>query len=192
MKGKITLMLFFTTVLVFLYQMKTGDLRGVTSTDLHYENFITYAFFHSSSTHLSFNLIALLSFGYYLEERIGAKKFLILFFVTTIFAGVVYVLIYPSSSTPCVGLSGFVFGILGASLVIYKGEYKNYFLLIALGYVIFTVFLIYVDLVGEIAHAVHLGGLLMGSVLEICYEKRREGYFLMGSTLLATTYLVVT
>ncbi|OQX50437.1 MAG: hypothetical protein B5M53_12560 [Candidatus Cloacimonas sp. 4484_209] len=148
MKGKFTLLLFSVTFLVFIYQIKTGVLIGLNPSDLHYEDFIIYAFFHSSSTHFAFNLAALLFLGYYLEEKIGTDKFIVLFFITTIFAGIVYVLIYPSADRLCVGLSGFIFGIVGGNIVAYKEKYRNYFLLSALFYISFTVFLIYFDIVG--------------------------------------------
>ena len=191
MKGKFTLLLFSVTFLVFIYQIKTGVLAGLTPSNLYYMDFIVYAFFHSSSIHLALNLLALLFFGYYLEEKIGTEKFIILFFMTTIFAGIVYILIYPSSDTPCVGLSGFIFGTVGGNLIVYREKYKNYFILFALFYILFTFFLIYFDLVGNIAHAAHLGGFLMGSLLEMCYEKRKEGYVLMGLTIISTAYLVI-
>ena len=190
MKGKFTLLLFSVTFLVFIYQIKTGVLIGLNPSDLHYKDFIIYAFFHSSSAHLAFNLAALLFLGYYLEEKIGTKKFIVLFFITTIFAGIVYILIYPSADRLCVGLSGFIFGVAGGNIVAYKERYKNYFLLSALFYISFTVFLIYFDIVGNIAHAAHLGGFLIGAVLEMCYEKRKEGHVLMFLTLVSTMYLV--
>ncbi|MEA1993470.1 MAG: rhomboid family intramembrane serine protease [Euryarchaeota archaeon] len=191
MKGKFTLSLFIITVLVFVYQVRTGALMGLIPSELHPSELVGYAFFHSSSTHLTLNLLALLFFGYHLEEKIGTEKMILLFFITTIFAGIVYVLIYPHSETACVGLSGFIFGTISANLVVYKGKHKNYLLLSAFFYILLTVFLIYVDTVGKIAHAAHLGGFLMGSVMELCYEKRKEGYILILMTILSTAYLVI-
>ena len=190
MKGKVTLTFFTVTFFVFLYQLQTGVLVGVTPSDLHLVDFALYAFFHSSSTHLAFNLAALLFFGYMLEEKVGSEKLLVLFVTTMIFAGIVYTVIYPFSARACVGLSGVVFGVIGGNLVLYKGKYKNYFLLSTLSYMGVTVFLIYIDLVGTIAHAAHLGGFLMGALLILCYEKRSEGYLLMGLTIGSTAYLV--
>jgi len=190
MKGKFTLFLFSTAILVFIYQIKTGTLIGLNPSYFSYEDFILYAFFHSSSTHLTFNLLALLLFGYYFEEKIGTERYMVFFFMATIFSGIVYILIYPTTDTPCVGLSGFIFGVIGGDLVLYHGKYKNYLILISLFYVCFTVFLIYYNLVGNIAHAAHLGGFLMGTLLEMCYEKRTEGYILFLITLISTAYLV--
>ena len=190
MKGKFTLFLFLTAILVFIYQIKTGTLIGLNPSYFSYEDFILYAFFHSSSTHLAFNLLALLFFGYYFEEKVGTERYAVFFFITTVFSAIVYILIYPTTDTPCVGLSGFIFGVIGGDLVLYQGKYKNYLILISLFYVCFTVFLIYYNLVGNIAHAAHLGGFLIGTLLEMCYEKRTEGYILFLITLISTAYLV--
>jgi membrane associated rhomboid family serine protease len=190
MKGLVTLFLFAVAFGVFLYQLTTGVLIGLNPTEIHLMDFIAYTFFHSSSAHLACNLAALLFFGHILEEKIGSERFFLLFLVTTIFAGITYVLIYPFSTTPCVGLSGFVFGCIGGNLIAYKGKYKDYFILFVFFYLVFTFFLIYTDSVGNIAHAAHLGGFLMGAVLGLCYEKRREGYILMAATICSTIYLV--
>jgi elongation factor G len=50
---------------------------------------------------------------------------MILFFITTIFAGIAYILIYPSTDKVCIGLSGFIFGTMGGCLAAYKGKYKK-------------------------------------------------------------------
>ena len=46
--------------------------------------FLTAIFLHGSITHLIFNLFALIMFGLILEQVIGSKKFLIVFFISGI------------------------------------------------------------------------------------------------------------
>ena len=76
--------------------------------------FVSAIFLHSSITHLIYNLFALLLFGGLLEKLIGSKRFLVLFFLSGIIANLVSVWFYPSS----LGVSGAVYGILGALAVL--------------------------------------------------------------------------
>ncbi|UCD07037.1 MAG: rhomboid family intramembrane serine protease, partial [Candidatus Aenigmatarchaeota archaeon] len=71
--------------------------------------FVTHIFLHGSFMHLAFNLFALLLFGSILENIVGSKNFLIIFFVAGIVSGFADVLFYPAA----VGASGAIFGILG-------------------------------------------------------------------------------
>lgn len=76
--------------------------------------FVTAVFLHGSLSHLVFNLFALALFGSILENYIGGKKFLLVFFVTGILANLVSVNFYNSS----LGASGAIFGIIGALVIV--------------------------------------------------------------------------
>ena len=78
--------------------------------DGEFWRFLSAIFLHGSITHLIYNLFALLFFGGLLEKLIGSKRFLILFFISGIFANLISVWFYSSS----LGASGAVYGILGA------------------------------------------------------------------------------
>jgi membrane associated rhomboid family serine protease len=76
--------------------------------------FLTAIFLHGGFAHLLANLFALALFGTILEGSIGSRKFLIVFFVSGIFANLIAVWFYPSS----LGASGAIYGILGALVII--------------------------------------------------------------------------
>ena len=76
--------------------------------------FLTAIFLHGDLTHLIYNMFALALFGSILESLIGSRKFLILFFVTGIFANIVAVNFYPSS----LGASGAIFGVIGSLIIV--------------------------------------------------------------------------
>lgn len=71
--------------------------------------FVTSIFLHASIEHILLNLFALILFGLILEKLIGSNKFLIVYFVSGIFANLIAVNFYSSS----LGASGAIFGILG-------------------------------------------------------------------------------
>jgi len=71
--------------------------------------FVSAIFLHGSLPHLLYNLLALALFGSILEKVIGGKKFLLVFFLSGIFANLIAVNFYSAS----LGASGAVYGILG-------------------------------------------------------------------------------
>ena len=100
-------------IVVFLFQ---SIFYGFTDIFILNENsfaqiwrFLTSIFLHGSLPHLLYNLLALALFGSILEKFIGGKKFLLVFFLSGIFANLIAVNFYSAS----LGASGAVYGILG-------------------------------------------------------------------------------
>lgn len=75
--------------------------------------FVTYAFLHGGFLHLIGNMIAVLALGGIVVARIGQKGFLLLYALTAIGGGAGFAIL-SSSTTPMVGASGAVFGLIGA------------------------------------------------------------------------------
>jgi len=78
---------------------------------------VTYMFLHAGLWHILFNMLALFFFGPRLEQRLGGRHFLGLYFasgVTGAVLSIVNALVNPvvSPFTPIVGASGAVFGVL--------------------------------------------------------------------------------
>jgi membrane associated rhomboid family serine protease len=70
---------------------------------------LTYMFAHADTTHIFFNMISLVFFGPRVESRLGAGRFVGLYFVAGLSAAVVSILFSPMS--PIVGASGATFGV---------------------------------------------------------------------------------
>jgi membrane associated rhomboid family serine protease len=91
-------------------------LFGLTPFDVTHHFWVwqlaTYLFLHGGWMHIIFNLFALWMFGYDLEQAWGPRRFLFYFFLTGIGAGVLSVLLQPSSFVSTIGNSGAVYGIL--------------------------------------------------------------------------------
>jgi membrane associated rhomboid family serine protease len=137
---------------------------------------ITTMFLHGSASHLFFNMVALYFFGSVLEDEIGRKKFLAIYFLSGLAGSVIYGL---TSATPAVGASGAIFGVMGASMFCHpKKLIKLYILPLPLGLVAILFILAQVTLaavplhVSGIAYTAHIGGLVMGSILMFYMEPK--------------------
>ena len=75
---------------------------------------ISSMFLHGSITHLLFNMIGLYFFGPILEQRIGTKRFLMIYFGTGLLAGISASFFYPAA----LGASGAVMGVLGVLIIL--------------------------------------------------------------------------
>ena len=113
-----------------------------TSPFFHWWQPVTHMFMHGGVWHLFFNMYTLYFFGRVLEERWGAKKFLIFYFVTGLGAALVHTgvewlqmnhwmnqvaegsmaaqsRIYALKMTPTVGASGAIYGVLMGFAMLY-------------------------------------------------------------------------
>ena len=61
-----------------------------TSENFHWWQYVTYMFMHGGFAHLFFNMYALWLFGTMVEQTLGTKRFLILYFVTGIGAALLH------------------------------------------------------------------------------------------------------
>lgn len=139
--------------------------------------FVTSMFLHGGVGHLVLNLFAFLLFGSILEKFIGWKKFLLVFFVSGIFANLFSVNFYFSS----LGASGAIFGVIGALIIIRPGLPIWAF---GLPMPIFVAGLLWIgaDLIGAFGffsgnslsntgNLAHLSGMLVGFVFGWVYRK---------------------
>lgn len=71
---------------------------------------VTYMFLHGSVTHVLFNMLGLYFFGSRVEERLGSRRFLTLYFVSGV-AGALCSLVFARHSA-VIGASAAVFGVM--------------------------------------------------------------------------------
>ena len=84
-----------------------------------YATLLTSMFLHGSWMHVLGNMLYLWIFGNNVEDVMGHGKFLIFYLSCGIFAALSHALIDPVSTTPMVGASGAISGILGAYLLLF-------------------------------------------------------------------------
>lgn len=142
---------------------------------------LTSIFMHADFSHLLFNMIALFMFGNYLESRISEKQFLIIFIISGLLGNLAYYLTYPLGTTPALGASGAVYGIMGMLAILYPGLVVYYFGVFPIP-MIFAAFLWFamefsgMFIPSNIAHQAHLAGLVFGMIYGLYVRKTKRKF----------------
>ncbi|MDI6885759.1 MAG: rhomboid family intramembrane serine protease [archaeon] len=125
---------------------------------------ITHIFLHGSFEHFFLNMLFFLFFGPVLERKIGSSKFLLIFFLSGIFAGIGWSF---TSVNPALGASGALSGIFATLAVLMPRMRIYFFFLIPMEiWMVLVLFAIYdfvmIGSADMIAHTAHLSGLFFG------------------------------
>jgi membrane associated rhomboid family serine protease len=91
-------------------------------------NYFLGMFTHSSVSHLVGNMLTLLAFGIYVEAKIGVLGMTISYFLTGFISFYVYVNFFADKSTPLMGASGAICGIMGMFYVSFFRHYLKFWL----------------------------------------------------------------
>ncbi len=184
--------LLFANIAVFLLQMLAPALNDtlvrffglvprLAFNHLFIWQFVSYMFLHGGFSHIFFNMFALWMFGVELERLWGTREFLKYYFLTGIFAGLSTALFSWGSIIPTIGASGAIYGILAAYALFFPDRYvymyflfpiKMKYLALILGLLEF--FAAYHQAQSGIAHAAHLGGMVVG-FFYLRYKYRQYG-----------------
>ncbi len=133
---------------------------------------ITHIFLHGSFEHFFFNMLFFVFFAPVLERKIGSSRFLLIFFISGIVAGLGWSL---TSVSPAVGASGALMGVF-ATLAVLMPRMKIYlFFFLPLEMWITVILFALIDflMIGSgdmIAHTAHLSGLLFGLLAGMCLK----------------------
>ena len=75
---------------------------------------LTYAFLHEGFLHIFLNMFALFMFGTPIESYLGARRFILFYFVCVLTAGLTQqtVAMFQHADSPTLGASGGIFGLL--------------------------------------------------------------------------------
>lgn len=133
--------------------------------------FLTYGFLHGGFMHLLVNMITLWTIGCLVVDRVGQRRFVLLYGATVVGGGLGYAIL-AQGLTPMVGASGAIFGIIGGLL---SWSYVDLFamkerlwpvarailLLIALNLVLWWA------MNGHLAWETHLGGFVFGWIFAL-------------------------
>ncbi len=164
-------------VIVFILQIAIPgltDALALTSADILVRPWmlVTAIFAHGSPSHLLYNMFALALFGSILENIIGGRRWLILFFISGILAGIVASMFYPAS----LGASGAIFGLLGA-LAVLRPRMTVWVVSVPMPMIVAAGVWVAIDMLGMfapsgIANAAHIAGLAAGVVAGLFLMKR--------------------
>ncbi len=134
----VTVLLISTNVAIFIYQISLGaeidkfiGRYAVVPAELyrailnpiagasHFPTLITSLFLHGGLFHLLGNMLYLWVFGSSVESRFGHLRFFLFYIVTGIIATLTHFFFYVDSTTPLIGASGAIAGVLGAYFFLY-------------------------------------------------------------------------
>jgi len=162
----------------------------------------TSMFVHGGFAHIIGNMIIFFFLGMAFEQRIGAKKFLIIYLITGVCGALTHSLLNIGSAITLIGASGAIFGIMGAFAFSYPRD--EVVMPIPLGIimvlrrikVIYAVLLfaaletviVIFDVQDNTAHFAHLGGLISGFVLAAILIGRKKTHTEKGQTIYYDSY----
>lgn len=84
-----------------------------------YLTLATSMFLHGGIGHIIGNMWFLWLFGDNIEDAMGHFRFLVFYLICGIAAGIVHVLLDPGSTTPTIGASGAISGVLGGYIILF-------------------------------------------------------------------------
>ena len=146
----------------------------------------TSMFVHSDFLHILGNMFVFFFMGVAFEQRVGPKKFLLIYLVTGVCGALTHSLLNIGSTIPLIGASGAIFGILGAFAYAYPRDEIvmpvpigiMFIMRIKVIYatIIFAVFetiIVMFSVQDSTAHFAHFGGLASGVVLAAILLRNR-------------------
>jgi len=172
-------------IVYFIEQTAPGLIRPLVFVPrevfTHPWTLVTYMFVHDPRgfTHILFNMLGLYFFGSRVEERLGARRFLTLYFVSGICGAILTFFLAPNSSV--IGASGAVFGVMLAFARFWPTAQILFFFILPLearfAVIIMACMALYSGAHGSqsgVADFAHLGG-FAGGYLYLKWLERREG-----------------
>jgi membrane associated rhomboid family serine protease len=183
--------LLFANIGVFFLQ---NTVRWVTAAFIFVPNdilrtpwtIVTYMFLHAGMMHLVFNMLGLFFFGPRVEERLGSRSFLTLYFLSGISGALVSFITSPGAAV--LGASAAVFGVMLAFAWFWPDMPIHIWGIIPIParmlVIITTVLSLWSGLGGvrsNVAHFAHLGG-YAGAFLYLKWLDRKRGQFRKRAT----------
>jgi len=108
--------------------------------------------------HVSGNLVFLVVFGTVVERAIGSARFLVLYTAAGLAGAALHILVDPSSTTPLVGCSGALFGLLALA-----GVMRPRLLGFVIAFVAVNIWFALADAGGNVSFGAHIGGFSVGA-----------------------------
>jgi Uncharacterized membrane protein (homolog of Drosophila rhomboid) len=161
---------------------------------------LTSTFMHGGLLHLGGNIWFLWIFGDNIEEKFGKIKYLGIYLMWGIAAGLIHILGDPASAIPAVGASGAISGVLGAYLMIFPRAKIQTFMMLGFFWRMMHIqarwflpfWLVFQNLLpffvggfgiagGGVAYLAHIGGFAVGLATGYIYKKTHSSDFTYGT-----------
>ncbi len=146
----------------------------------------TSMFVHSDFLHILGNMFVFFFMGIAFEQRIGPKKFLLIYLITGVCGALTHSLLNIDSVIPLIGASGAIFGILGAFAYAYPRDeivmpvpigimfiMRIKVIYATILFAVFETIIVMFSVEDSTAHFAHLGGLASGVILAAILLRNR-------------------
>ncbi len=201
----VTYALIAANVAVFLYQLQFAGSAAAQDEFLRhwalspavvtnggpYHGLISHMFLHASLMHMAGNMLFLWIFGDNLEDQMGHAGFLAFYLASGLAAAGAQILPDPSSTTPMVGASGAIAGVMGGYLLLFPKARVDILVIFIIFFRVFSLpawvmlglwFALQVigglgtpTEAGGVAYWAHAGGFVTGLLLTLPLWLRRGG-----------------
>ncbi len=187
----VTNLLLLSTVLIQIYllAMNQADAERLYETyslvpfdilnGVRVDSLFTYIFLHGSLLHLIVNSVALYGAGVIVERDLGHLRYLLVFLISGVVAGLAHSFLNPYSRVPLVGSSGAIFGVIAVLFLLMPFK-LTFALVFPLPSVLVGIMLVIVELSAfwmandfGIAHDAHIAGFIMGGVCAFAIDQKR-------------------
>jgi uncharacterized protein len=135
---------------------------------------VTSMFTHQEVLHIVFNMWALYFFGTAVLQRLGAKRFWIIYMIGGLVGGLAYVLLAARDST-AIGASGAIFA-LGGALAVLEPKMRVIFFPVPIPMPLWVGIILsfaIISFLPGVAWQAHLGGLAFGAAAGWYYRRHR-------------------
>jgi membrane associated rhomboid family serine protease len=168
--------------------------------DMSYISLLSSMFLHGGLMHIGGNMLFLWIFGDNIELKFGRAKFLGIYLLWGIVAGLAHVAIDPTSPIPAVGASGAISGVLGAYLALFPKARIMTFLMMGFFWRMMHIqarwflpfWLVFQNILpfliggfgqagGGVAFMAHIGGFAIGYAFGYMYKKSHNSEFTYGT-----------
>lgn len=153
--------------------------NGLRASDLRVFTFLSHQFLHGDIMHLLGNMFFLIICGFAVEAAIGHWRFLLFYLLSGVAAGFAQVASDWNSTTPLVGASGAISGVMAMYLAVFRlkkieffywffflvGYFRAPALLILPFYIGKEVYSYHSDTESNVAFMAHAGGFVAGALL---------------------------
>jgi len=138
---------------------------------------VTSMFLHADIMHLLFNMYVLLMFGSLIEQKIGPKKFVFIYFLSGIVASFISSFFYQRA----LGASGAIMGILGVVIMLMPDLRVLFFFIVPMPLWIAAIIIALMDIFGiivptGIGNIAHLVGMACGLLYGIYLKNQRKNF----------------
>jgi membrane associated rhomboid family serine protease len=172
----------------------------ISCPDMPFVSLVSSIFLHGGIMHLGGNMLFLWIFGDNIELKFGRVKYLGIYLIWGIVAGLAHIIVEPTSPIPGIGASGAISGILGAYLVMFPRAKVLTFMMLGFFWRMMHIqakwflpfWLIFQNLLpffiggfgvagGGVAYMAHIGGFAIGLATGFLYKKTHTSDYTYGT-----------